>query len=312
MIGIYTGGGGKEIAELVLELATDPRPETISKTQRFLMSLFIGTVTSLACLYAAKISACLLYRRIFSIPKYKMLSLVAIGMATAWFIAGSVANVCICIPVDRFWHRTKPGRCLNFNLFFLVNGIFEVVIDSAILAIPIFATHSVQMARRTKLAVSCIFLVGGFAVITGIVRLTNVYQPGQQFVSFANSEIWTRIHIAATLLCLSLPVYKPIRNSIEKLGWRLRNTYASILRSGSRTRTERTDNQSSQNSRYYSKQRDRQYSQDSDMELHPRTNEAVTVVSRYEVSHNPADAAPPLSQGVFGESRSFVKTLKPV
>lgn len=83
------------------------------------------------------------------------------GVATAWFIGVQIANLCICLPIDIFWHRTKPGRCLNFNLFYLVAGITETVIDAAILALPIRAVFTVQIALKTKLLVSGIFLLGG-------------------------------------------------------------------------------------------------------------------------------------------------------
>lgn len=83
------------------------------------------------------------------------------GVATAWFIGVQIANLCICLPIDIFWHRMEPGRCLNFNLFYLIAGITETVIDAAILALPIRAVFTVQIALKTKLLVSGIFLLGG-------------------------------------------------------------------------------------------------------------------------------------------------------
>lgn len=83
------------------------------------------------------------------------------GIATAWFVAAFITNFIICLPVDLFWHRLKPGKCLNFNLFYLLIGVFETVIDVLILALPIRAVFGVKMSMKTKLVVSSIFLLGG-------------------------------------------------------------------------------------------------------------------------------------------------------
>jgi hypothetical protein len=83
------------------------------------------------------------------------------GISIAWFIAAEVASLLMCIPIDSFWHRMTPSRCLNFNLFSLIIGIFDIVIDTAILILPVRAVLSLQMPTRTKVLVSGIFLLGG-------------------------------------------------------------------------------------------------------------------------------------------------------
>ncbi|KAI1772028.1 hypothetical protein F4818DRAFT_427401 [Hypoxylon cercidicola] len=313
--GLFTGGEGRQIDEIISELRNNPTPQVVASVERFLLSLFIGTVTSLGFLYAVKISICLLYRRIFSIPRYKTLSAVAIGISTAWFIAASVANICICIPVDIFWHRSKPGRCLNFNLFYLINGIFEVLIDSAILSIPIFAVSRTHMPRKARVIVSGIFLLGGFAIVTCILRLVYVYEPNAEFVSFSDSEFWTRIHIATAILCASLPVYKPIRTQIGNLVVRLRDRYGSSLRflhsySTRKTESERSDHLESgsyqMDSLQASHHRDfhkviPHKSQESVVSLIQPPPQSITVMNRFEVRHvdAPASSLTPKFVGEF-------------
>lgn len=84
-----------------------------------------------------------------------------IGLSVAWFISAFVVGVVYCMPLDKFWHPFKDGRCLNFNLFYLIIGIFETVIDFTILVLPVRATFKVQMPMKTKFLVSGIFLIGG-------------------------------------------------------------------------------------------------------------------------------------------------------
>lgn len=129
-------------------------------------SLFIGYSLSCFLLYAIKMSICLLYQRIFSTPRLRWACWCLMGISTAWFIATEVTNILTCIPVQTFWVRPPPGqpakgKCLNFNVFFLVSGIAETIIDTSILILPIRAIYGLKMATRTKFLVASIFLLGG-------------------------------------------------------------------------------------------------------------------------------------------------------
>lgn len=82
-------------------------------------------------------------------------------ISALWFVAAQVTNLVTCIPIDSFWHRLKPGKCINFNLFSLIIGIFDILIDVTILILPIRAVLSLQLPTKTKAMVSGIFLLGG-------------------------------------------------------------------------------------------------------------------------------------------------------
>ncbi|KAI0838735.1 hypothetical protein F5Y06DRAFT_296344 [Hypoxylon sp. FL0890] len=156
-------------------------------------------------------SICLFYRQIFMTPQYRILSLMMMIAATAWFIAITVFNFCYCIPIDLFWHLTKPGRCLNYDLFYLIAGIVETVIDVGIVALPIRAVFTVQLALKTKVIVSGIILLGGVAIITNIVRIYHSYQPNTEFIAFTESEFWADIHTTTTILSTLRHVFSSTR-----------------------------------------------------------------------------------------------------
>lgn len=101
-----------------------------------------------------------MYRHIFSTRPYRIASAILVGVSSVWFVAAFITGLVICIPVDHFWHRTSPGRCLNFGAFFASINSFEIVLDTAILAIPIWGVFSLQMSTRTRTIVLGIFLVG--------------------------------------------------------------------------------------------------------------------------------------------------------
>lgn len=101
--------------------------------------------------------------------------------ATAWFIGAQAGNLALCRPIDAFWHRTKPGKCLNFNVLFLATGIIDILIDMAILILPVRMAFKLQMPTRTKIALAGVFGLGGFVVITNIIRVRYIYQPSAMY-----------------------------------------------------------------------------------------------------------------------------------
>jgi hypothetical protein len=69
-----------------------------------------------------------------------------------------------CQPIPYFWNRdldpTAKGKCINVNVFFLVAGIINMLIDIFILACPIPKIYKLQMSRRRKFTVIGIMLLG--------------------------------------------------------------------------------------------------------------------------------------------------------
>ncbi|OTA70120.1 hypothetical protein K449DRAFT_427630 [Hypoxylon sp. EC38] len=230
--GLTMGTGGMELPEIVLELAKTPSEARAIALENYLKSLYIAVTMLFVILYEVKMSICIYYRQIFTTQQYRILSLMIMIAATAWFIAVELTDLCYCIPMDRFWHPTKPGRCLNFNLFYLAINIVETVIDTAILALPIRAIFKVQLALKTQLIVSGIFLLGGFAIITNILRIYYSYQPNVEYIAFIASEIWGNIHITMAILCACLPTYMPLRMKAARLLRTLRDMYSSTVHSG--------------------------------------------------------------------------------
>ncbi|KAI0882333.1 uncharacterized protein GGS22DRAFT_50422 [Annulohypoxylon maeteangense] len=229
--GLLGGGHGKEIDAVVVDLLLDPSPKNFKALEVSFESLFVGFFLSPFGLTATRISICLLYRRIFSTRNFRIQSMIMMIISIAWLTASFVVNVVLCIPLDTFWKPFNPGRCVNFNLYYLLIGIFETIIDSAILALPIRATFQVQLPLKTKLLLSGIFLLGGFVIVTNAFRLSAIYQPNSTKVSLSEATFWTHIHSTTAVLCANIPIYKPLVASANNLFGGIRNIFYSSFRS---------------------------------------------------------------------------------
>ncbi|KAF2248053.1 hypothetical protein BU26DRAFT_551453 [Trematosphaeria pertusa] len=228
--GRVTGGGGMEMSEMLMLVSE--HPEKIKLIEHFLEASFLGYTFVLVAQYGVKMSVLFFYRRIFFITKgYQRASLAVMAVATAWFIATQIVNLLTCQPIDSFWRRLKVGTCLNFNVMFLVTGIFDTVIDMVILLLPVRMALALQLPMRTRIAVAGIFALGGFVVITNIIRLRCIYNPNARYVRFSEAERWLNIHVVTAFVCASLPVCKPLWNTISRAAGNIISHYTSSIRS---------------------------------------------------------------------------------
>jgi hypothetical protein len=133
----------------------------------------LGFLLMIFSMFCCKISVLLFYRHIFFIEeRYRKASMALMIVATAWLIS----NLFTCQPVPSFWSAAKSGTCLNLNAVFLTTGIIDTLIDLAILLLPIRIVFMLQLPTKTKVAVAGIFALGGFILVTNVIRLHHTYQ----------------------------------------------------------------------------------------------------------------------------------------
>ncbi|KAK0614989.1 hypothetical protein B0T17DRAFT_510807 [Bombardia bombarda] len=238
--GLLGGIDGKEIPHVLAEFSTYS-PSTQERLghgiENFLESIWLGYFFGITCLYTAKISVLLMYRRIFSIPKFQKVCLVFMILTTAWYLMSALPMFFVCTHIEGFWRRLRPGTVchLDFNLYSSSTGMVEVILDAAILTLPIRALHSLSMKTKTRCFVSCMFLVGGLAVVTNIPRIYYQYQPHHIVSEYNIIILWLLIHVATTVICACLPVYGPLRIRASTLLMRMHGRYSA--RSAGKTST---------------------------------------------------------------------------
>ena len=164
---------------------------------------FIGIILLSVSTYAIKMSLLCFYTRLFRIEIwFRRTAYALMVISTIWVIASVVAFCNICHPLESFWNKFIPGKCSSGNNFFLGTSLSDTIIDIAIILLPMrLSKHScvkplfeapinlstafkLQLPRRTKVAVAGIFALGGFVVVTNLVRLSFVYRPHDNFGTY--------------------------------------------------------------------------------------------------------------------------------
>jgi hypothetical protein len=135
--------------------------------------LYFSTVT------AIKISILLMYRRLFGIiATFRRQSLVMGVVVLAFFVAGTVAALCSCHPFQRNWQgQPVQKNCLNFNIFWMVTGAIEVVIDTIILTLPMGVITKLQMPPIRKFSIIGVFLLGSLCAPLSLDPFSLIFLP---------------------------------------------------------------------------------------------------------------------------------------
>ena len=95
--------------------------------------------------------------------------LVAYGLWTFF------SSVFTCVPVEAYWLIGMPGRCLNKTGLTFANAAVNIVTDLVLIVVPAPLLWRLQIPRKQKIILMCLFGVGTFATVTSVIRLQALY-----------------------------------------------------------------------------------------------------------------------------------------
>ncbi|KAJ5283364.1 hypothetical protein N7505_001344 [Penicillium chrysogenum] len=180
-----------------------------AKTYKVQMICFWASVPIYqTSLISTKMSILLQYKRVFSAPRMRRACWLLIGFLAAygtWVIISAWAN---CVPLAKFWDPTVPGFCLDKKALWFSNSAIHILTDILILIYPMPVLKSLQLPRKQKFALMAVFALGGFVLITSVLRLksllviSNSDDPTYDNVGAAT---WSAVECNVAIICACLP-----------------------------------------------------------------------------------------------------------
>ena len=136
-----------------------------SEITHLLLLIFAGDILFDLSISFSKISAMFFYGKIFRVRSYpskawRWAYYTILGLCFAWPVASIPYAILQCNPVDKFWNYNKPGSCFGQFDSFVSSAISSVIIDLAILIIPIWPIWKLQLKTARKLAIGTVFVLG--------------------------------------------------------------------------------------------------------------------------------------------------------
>lgn len=148
-----------------------------------------------------QLSVLLLYKRIFTFHLKWFRN--ALGVIAFLSLTSNLSTVIAiifqCSPIKKGWnHKEVAGHCVNAIRLYAAQSALALVVDLAIVVVPIPLIWTLHTNRRTKMAVSGIIMLGSLSVLAyrgrSMDRLLTDYQSlhcqPDQDILFRRSSDW--------------------------------------------------------------------------------------------------------------------------
>jgi hypothetical protein len=71
----------------------------------------------------------------------------------------------VCLPIEKYWDFSiTTGQCINLNQYFLATACINAGTDLALLVLPVFILHKLQLPLRRKIGAALLLMTGSLYV----------------------------------------------------------------------------------------------------------------------------------------------------
>lgn len=154
-----------------------------------------------------RISIICFYQRLFSTRRFLLVTNCIIGLIALWGVGIFLSCALQCRPLRGFWDKGIEADCFDGNRFFIVNQVFNIIMDFVLLALPLPIIWRLHRSWREKLGLSGIFLIGGFVCFASIYRIVALFyiEPSNTTYTIYQATLWTHIEPSVGMICACLP-----------------------------------------------------------------------------------------------------------
>ncbi|KAK8001182.1 hypothetical protein PG991_013404 [Apiospora marii] len=162
----------------------------------------------------AKISLALFLLRIVVVTWHKVAIWASIITLATISISASVVLWTQCRPVNTIWDRERVDGICDVPLTPVATtlGSWCVVVDFFLALFPWLFIWNLNMPRGEKITIAGSMSLGIFAGVAGIVRTVEI--GGLDGSNFTYETvpliIWSAVEIAVTMVCIVIPVIRPL------------------------------------------------------------------------------------------------------
>ncbi|TGO29828.1 hypothetical protein BPAE_0010g00110 [Botrytis paeoniae] len=176
---------------------------------------YFGEIIYFICVAVTKIAILILYLRLATSKVLRTLIWGVMAFVALTSLSCVIATIFQCTPISKAWEQpvTDKGHCIQVNALFYANAGLDIFQDLVIYILPMKMLYSIQIPRRQKYALMIVFAVGGFVVVTGMIRLYYLQgAQASQDPSYDNvgGAVWSSIECNIGVVCASLPHFKPL------------------------------------------------------------------------------------------------------
>ncbi|KAM5356794.1 hypothetical protein ACJ41O_003440 [Fusarium nematophilum] len=193
-------GLGKHITALA--------PETmILYLRAFWVSIFFYVLA----LGSVKMTLLLQYLRLMSVSRMRIVIVVSIYIVMASLVAQMFTVMLQCIPIQAVWDPSVKGKCIpHITNMWYFNGIFNIVTDFAILAMPLPVLWRLQLPFAQKAFLTFVVGLGFFTIGVSVARMQWLTPIADLTWGNVTPASWSLAEATTAISCACLPTLKPL------------------------------------------------------------------------------------------------------
>lgn len=161
-----------------------------------------GSILYVTSLWAVKFALVLFYKRLAA-PGSKLITVynVALGGLLVTYLIIFFDILFQCYPYDKRWSTDPNYQCdpKAAKANYWITILFNIISDAIIISLPITMVMRLQMKLKQKLGVAAIFSLGGFVIISSIIRAYYSYR-NETMLTCTVSMVETAIALIASCL----------------------------------------------------------------------------------------------------------------
>ncbi|EKG14249.1 hypothetical protein MPH_08577 [Macrophomina phaseolina MS6] len=204
-------GFDRHVWDLTIDLAVQSREITFAISNFYILSTSL-TKLSILCFYRRMATNTI--ERWFLHTVWASMAFV-IGYMLTFILTtflGCTPLVAYWNQVDPLWSRTHDWHCFNEGAVMLSASAISVTQDVLACGLPLLLFRKLQIPRRQKIALGCIFSVGIFICITGILRIVYIrpLYTSTYHIAWEAGPVWawTAVEAHMAIICASAPALK--------------------------------------------------------------------------------------------------------
>ncbi|KAF5009726.1 hypothetical protein FDECE_4072 [Fusarium decemcellulare] len=166
-------------------------------------------------LFFAKVSILSFYWRMFRVTNIKLAIQILYGASVIWIICRTFLTTFHCIPVQAFWDfNIKDAKCaIESSKFFFGTVLAHVIIDTAILILPVVQIQKLQLPMGQKIGIILMFMFGILVCVAGlvIVSVSTTFDNTSTDMTYnlAPIIIWASVEVNLVTISACLPTIRP-------------------------------------------------------------------------------------------------------
>ncbi|KAI0890591.1 uncharacterized protein GGS22DRAFT_194561 [Annulohypoxylon maeteangense] len=156
------------------------------------------------------------YRRVFSPFRRKPFDISIVCLITVLILfygSTTIVKIWECIPRERIWDKSIPGRCISTDILLDTSGLFNTLTDFIMLLLPVKAVWKLKLKVKQKVLVVGVFTFGlcapVFSLVGFIVRLQGNNNPDKSWIQ-PKIIMWGLAETTTGMLCVSFPELGPL------------------------------------------------------------------------------------------------------